>query len=77
MENLKCPCGTMIKRTLKEHLFEKSWLNRLNRSHQIMHTIAYELQLKYQDGEIEVARDGLKKLQAAFDEMRHVLGQCE
>lgn len=77
MNPIQCQCGTWIKRSEQEHLFEGKWLKKLDSTHQKIHFIANDLLQKYHDNEIEAARGGLKNLQTAFGEMSNTLEQCE
>jgi len=77
MANTKCHCGSWIRRARQEHLFKQSWLDKLDVVHNEIHHVAYELLLIYQEGEVEMARDGLGKLQAISGRMNKVLEQYD
>jgi len=64
-----CPCGIWIKRAQQDQLFEAEVLQQLDRAHEELHHIAQELHLQYQDGNVDTAREGLVRLQTAFDNM--------
>jgi len=70
-------CGQWIKRAEKEQLFEPEGLDLLGKTHDEFHAIAQAIQSQYQEGNVDVSRKGLASLQSAFDEMNHVLRQCE
>lgn len=77
LKRTECHCGVWIMRVKKEVLFEESWIEKLEKTHNAMHDIADILFKKYQDGEIESAREGLKELQIAVENMNSIVGQCE
>jgi len=77
MDHKNCHCGHWIKRAKQEQLFKSECLDGLNKAHKKIHILAHELLLTYQNGDLNTARAGLEKLQAAFDEMNNALGQCE
>ena len=77
MNDKRCPCGTWIKRARQEQLFEENSLKQLAQAHEALHLIAQVLQLQYQEGEVNTAREGLAELQTAFDNMNSILGICE
>jgi len=77
MDMHRCPCGYWIYRARQEQLFEEKWLDRLEQAHGEIHCIAHELQVQYQQGDLEQARDNLAELKVAFDKMSNVLGLCE
>lgn len=68
--------GQWIKREKQDSFFDEKDLRRLEQAHENFHMAAQYLQLKYQNGDIDTAREGLAKLQIAFDEMINVLEQC-
>jgi|GEM_PF-1672996 len=69
-----CPCGIWLKRAKQEKLFPVEQLEQLDKAHDNLHQIANRIIFQYQEGEIELARADLKKLEAAFNCMqRHVL----
>ena len=69
-----CHCSHWIKRAKQEKLIETEYLDDLQESHKKIHLLAHDLFLKYQNGNIETAREGLPELQGAFDKMNEVLG---
>jgi len=69
LQKEQCHCGLFIKRSREESLFEESLLNKLNGAHDLIHHKADELFNKYQNGEISIARNGLKDLHIAVDQM--------
>ena len=72
-----CHCGLWIKRARNEHFFEEYWLIQLEAAHDDFHDLANDLLAKFQNGEIDQARYGLKKLQQTVEHMNSVLDQCE
>ena len=70
-------CAQWIKRARKEQLFEPEGFHLLDKTHDEFHAIAQAIQSQYQEGDVDVDREGLASLQSVFDEMNHVLGQCE
>lgn len=73
INNKRCPCGTWLKRAKQEQLFTAEDINQLDNAHNTMHLIANDLFKKYQDGEIDSAREGLTDLQTAFENMINTL----
>lgn len=67
------PCAHLINHERKEQLFTTESLNRLDEAHNNFHTIAQAIKLKYEEGDISAAREGLSELQNAFDEMNNTL----
>jgi len=65
--------GTWIKRARKEALLKKSYLNNLTQEHDAIFSIARELKEKYQSGDVNLARDGLKELRKAFETTKNIL----
>ena len=74
MDAEQCPCGFWIKRAMRAQLFEDSDLKQLKKTHEKVHLIADGIYRNYQVGQINEARNGLKDLHIAFDEMSAVLG---
>ncbi|MCF7971164.1 MAG: EAL domain-containing protein [Methylococcaceae bacterium] len=72
-----CHCGAWIKRVKQEQLFEEKDLKQVEKTHEALHLVAHTLHKQYNDDDIESAREGLPKLQAAFDKMSNALGLCE
>ncbi|MBV1952284.1 MAG: EAL domain-containing protein, partial [Cycloclasticus sp.] len=77
MSSKLCPCGSWIRREIQDKRFEAEGLKRLNQAHERVHTIAQDLRLKYQSGDINIARGGLTELKAAVEDMNNALGVCE
>jgi len=77
LKRTKCHCGIWIKRAKQEKLFEVPSLKKLERAHNTMHDVADDLYQKYQQGDVEKARNALKDLSVAVDHLNNVLGQCE
>jgi len=74
MMNAKhCHCGAWIKRAKQAPLFENEKLESLEQAHKQAHSMANELLLKYQQNDIESAREGLLAFQAIIDDMNHTL----
>ncbi len=69
MKQTQCHCGTWIKRSRKENIFDESDLNDLDQAHKDMHRVAAELKEIYLDDDIEYARSGVKKLESTLDEL--------
>ncbi len=77
LKRTKCHCGIGIKRARQEKLFEEKWITKLEISHNVMHDLADELFKKYQEGQIETARENLNTFQTATEDLLNILGQCE
>jgi diguanylate cyclase (GGDEF)-like protein/PAS domain S-box-containing protein len=67
-----CHCGNWINLRKQEQLFEKEHIIHIEKSHNKIHAIVYEIQLKYQTGDIKSARVDLAKFDLAFHEMSTV-----
>jgi len=65
-------CEQWLNREKQGTSFDKEVLQRLEQALNDFNFLAQSLQQKYQDGEIESARDDLNQLQVAFDEMTRV-----
>jgi len=72
-----CHCSIWIKRARKEQVFEESWLIKLGLNHSLMHDIADDLYMKYEQGDILNARDGLNDFELAVNNLTAVLDQYE
>jgi len=77
MKSKRCPCGTWINRARHEQLFEAEGLEKLDKAHEELHFIAHGIQVQYQDGRVNSARESLPELQAAFDKMNNALEASE
>lgn len=73
MEHAHCHCGTWIKRSWNEQLFDAAWLLKFDESHEEMHYIANELVNKYRQGFKVHAREGLVEFQAAYKEIDYLI----
>jgi diguanylate cyclase (GGDEF)-like protein/PAS domain S-box-containing protein len=67
MKQTRCHCGTWIKRSRKENIFDEEYLNNLEQAHVSMHRLASELKEKYLSDDIAFARNGVKKLEATLE----------
>jgi len=77
MSSNLCPCGSWIKREIQDKRFDPEGLEQLNQAHEEVHTIAQGLRLKYQGGDINIAREDLSELEAAFEHMNDALEMCK
>ena len=69
MKQTRCHCGTWLKRSRKENIFDEDYLNNLEQAHKSMHRLASELKEKYLADEIEFARNGLEQLETTLNEL--------
>ena len=69
-------CNQWITREKQAKLFDREDLLRLEAAHDHFHNIAQSLLQKYQEHDLEAAREGLSELQIAFDGMEHALQLC-
>ena len=72
MNKFKCPCGIWLRRAEQDYLFEESWLEKFNVYHEQIHFLANNLLEQYNNGEIDIAREGLKHLQLEFEKMNSI-----
>ena len=72
MKQTQCHCGTWIKRSRKENIFDENYLNDLDQAHKDMHRLATELKEIYLDDDLEYARSGVKKLESTLEELIHI-----
>ncbi|PHS25757.1 MAG: bifunctional diguanylate cyclase/phosphodiesterase [Methylophaga sp.] len=72
MNSTQCHCGMWIKRAIKEQLFDKESLVRLELIHEELYMIARTLLLEYQSGNVEAARAGLNGFQSTFNKMSSI-----
>jgi diguanylate cyclase (GGDEF)-like protein/PAS domain S-box-containing protein len=77
MDDKICPCGSWLQRAKRAQLFDREGLKRIEQAHEKVHVIANVLFIKYQEGQYDEARNGLKQLQTVFDEMTTALRLCE
>lgn len=73
MGSKDCSCCDWLKRAKQEELFNQQWLNNINVAHEKVHHIANDLYNKYEQGEIDSAREDLVNFNAAFDEVNELL----
>jgi diguanylate cyclase (GGDEF)-like protein/PAS domain S-box-containing protein len=64
MDSNKTSCAAWIKREKRTHLFEETWLNKLEKLNEEMMRCANELLRHYQAGKVEVVKKGIKNLQS-------------
>tara|TARA_R110001583_G_scaffold145698_1_gene297682 strand:- start:1394 stop:5008 length:3615 start_codon:yes stop_codon:yes gene_type:complete len=67
-----CQCGNWLRRESKEQLFTKEELQQLEGVHDNFHSIAYQIQGKYLQGNIDTARTLFPKLQCVVNEMHKI-----
>jgi diguanylate cyclase (GGDEF)-like protein/PAS domain S-box-containing protein len=77
MDDKTCPCGSWLERAKRAQLFDREGLKRIDKAHERVHVIANSLFIQYKEGQCDKAREGLKQLQIAFDEMTTALRLCE
>lgn len=77
LDDKLCPCGSWFKRAKRTQLFDRVGLKKIEQAHKKVHVAANSLFIKYQEGKFDEARNGLTKLQAAFDEMITTLMLCD
>lgn len=77
MDHNNCLCSAWLQREKQDQLFEQECLDSLDKVHDELHSIANALLLKYQNGEVRAAREGLSNIQAAFDNMNSPLKQVK
>lgn len=77
LDGTQCLCSFWLKRAKRAQLFDSNGLKKLEQNHNRVHIIAEDIYIKYQDGNFELARNGLKEFQVAFDEMNTMLEMCE
>lgn len=73
----QCPCSSWLKRAKRAQLFNKDGLKLIEQAHSEVHLTANDLYARYQEGELNEARSGLKKLKIVFDEMITALRKCD
>lgn len=72
MKQSQCHCGTWIKRSRKENIFNETYLDNLDQAHKDMHRLAAELKGIYLDDDLEHARNGVKQLESTLDELINI-----
>ena len=72
MRQTHCHCGSWIKRSRKENIFDEAYLNDLEQAHNAMHRLAAELKDIYLDDDVEYARHGIKQLESTLDELINI-----
>jgi len=73
LNKTKCHCGILINRAKQEQIFDQNWLKTMEEAHNAMHNIADDLFNKYQKGDVNSARNGLKYIQVAYEKMYGIL----
>jgi diguanylate cyclase (GGDEF)-like protein/PAS domain S-box-containing protein len=73
MDRKYCHCSDWLKRAQQTQLFEQKWLDNMEGFHEDLHTLADDLWRKYQQGDIDLARDGLTELHIVFDDINKLL----
>ncbi len=58
-------------------MFDGKGLELIQQAHKKVHLIANALFIKYQEGKLDEARNGLVELQVIFDDMNTVLDLCD
>lgn len=71
----RCHHGAWLEREKKEQLFDKAWLNRLDRAHEDMHIIANKLTNEHLKKPKNISKDDVTALETAFDKMSLILEQ--
>lgn len=69
MKHNKCPCGSWIKRSKKENIFDSHQIDTIDQAHKDMHQLAAELKDRYLGGEIKEARQKLHQLETSLEEL--------
>ena len=77
LKRTNCHCGVWLQRARQERFFEEKSLQNLERAHNTMHAIGGDLFNKYQEGNIDNAREVLKDLQISVENMSNAFGRCE
>ena len=74
---IKCHLGAWIERFKREGIFSELWLEMLQRAHDDLYQLASRLVKKHQDGDIDVARNGLEELEINYEKVNEVLEQYQ
>lgn len=73
MDGEHCSCGAWFAREKQEALFRGKGLNQLDKAHDKLHLVAYNIYLQYQNGEMDTAREGLAKFHLAYKALKSKL----
>lgn len=73
LDSKQTSCGIWIKREKGAQLFEKKWLLHLEELNEAITLIANELLHNYQAGQLDMAKQGLIKLQTTFQKIDETL----
>jgi len=76
MTKRKSFCGHWIRQARHKQLFDENWLKRLDAAHEAIHYTAVDTMNKQLNGELEVAKDGLKQIHTNVEEINGVLAEC-
>jgi len=77
MDGNHCFCGNWLKREQGALLFEKDWLDSLDKAHDQFHDITNILFNHYQKNEIDEIRESLKDFDAVFAKMKILLSDMD
>ncbi|PHS25614.1 MAG: diguanylate cyclase [Methylophaga sp.] len=70
-----CHLGAWISQLRKGQLFEESWLNKIQQSHDELFALAEKTMGSYLTGHYPIALDQLKQLQIIFDDLIAILNK--
>lgn len=68
-----CNCNDWLKRTKQSQIFSLQRLNNIDEAHKKLHSLANDLQSKYQHGDTQLAIDGLAEFYITFDDIYTLL----
>ncbi|WP_180961042.1 EAL domain-containing protein [Shewanella sp. GutCb] len=73
--NMDCHFDKWVRRLREDKLFDGSWINELEQTYNVMHTVARDIIRSYQAGTCTSKRDELSKLHIEFDKILSMLGK--
>jgi len=76
-EGVKCHAGRWIKNAKQEQIFDAVWLEKLDKVHVEIHTVAEEIVLLYQENKQHEVKLTLHSLESVFEIMKQILGEWE
>jgi diguanylate cyclase (GGDEF)-like protein/PAS domain S-box-containing protein len=74
---IQCHLGEWIDRFKRDEIFDELWLEKLQKAHDDLYRVAGNLVQKYQNGDIDAARNGLDEFNISYEQMNKVLEQYQ
>jgi len=73
MDLHKCHCGSWIQRVKGQHLFDSQWLEKLEKTHEDWHQLAWHMREQVLSGQTSQSRENLPKFADGFKAIQALL----